>query len=638
MWTKAGKKRALLAGFLLLANLNLHAAEDGRSEPDVLEHPYGLALYQYFQQRPLAAITEIDVGKFRNTLAQQLTDAELLLGGLYFSYGLIDDSETIFSDLLESTEDPAVSDRVWYNMARVNYQVGRYTQATELLGRISAPLPPKREQSRHYLLSRLYLIDQQLDLSQQAVDKIDRDSIWNLYARYNLALARLNNGQADLARREFTALQKQFADDSEILGLLDSSQLALGISALKNQQFEQALADFSNVRLLGPFSNRALLGAGWAWHGQNQPDQAIGYWQALVDRGQSDSATQEAWLAMPLAWEDKNQPQVAINLYQTAALRYDELITYLDLVVEQINQGELILALTQHQLVEDQAMTTLQNSTLQQGSAEYLYPLLAESKFLLELRRYQELLEIRDTLQKWQDRIPLYELMLSERRASFEQKRPLVEQSTSYAELEQYNAQRVEMASEVERIERDQDYLALANEDEADYLEQFDELESLFEVLQDTQDLTDAQVQYKLLRGLLHYQIETEFPQRHWRLKRELLQLDKALAEAAELSTSLRQAAAINDRKLVDLDQRIQGQQGEIDQQIQAAQLLLEKQRDNINRQAIASIRAQQEQLRQLRLNARYSLARLYDALASAPAPAPVTNPDPAPATSEMEQ
>jgi hypothetical protein len=67
----------------------------------VQDPPYGLALYEYFQDRMLPAMTEIQAGQFRGTLSAQGDEAQLLLGSLYFSYGLVDDSQTIFDELLQ---------------------------------------------------------------------------------------------------------------------------------------------------------------------------------------------------------------------------------------------------------------------------------------------------------------------------------------------------------------------------------------------------------------------------------------------------------------------------------------------------------------------------------------------------------
>ena len=92
--------------------------------------------------------------------------------------------------------------------------------------------------------------------------------------------------------------------------------------------------------------------------------------------------------------------------------------------------------------------------------------------------------------------------------------------------------------------------------------------------------------------------------------------LESALKQAETSARSLQQAARINEKKLAEFSQRIIGQNSEIKNQQTTVSALIAQQEKLINRLAIQAIENRKKQLVQLRLNARYSLARVHDAIA----------------------
>ena len=135
----------------------------------------------------------------------------------------------------------------------------------------------------------------------------------------------------------------------------------------------------------------------------------------------------------------------------------------------------------------------------------------------------------------------------------------------------------------------------------------------LISKLENQQDLSNEKEKLRIMSGLLQWDISTDYPHRHWRIVRELQLLDRALETAKQSATSLQQASALNEVKLKDFGQRIDGQSSEVERmEINAAQLI-DQQEQLINILAIEAIDSRIEHLTQLRLSARYSLTRLYD-------------------------
>ena len=89
----------------------------------------------------------------------------------------------------------------------------------------------------------------------------------------------------------------------------------LGTLLHERGQYNRALVYLNRVRLDGPFSNRALLSAGWANMSGGRPNKAIVSWGVLAKRDATDRATQEAMLALPYAYGQ-------MDLHSQAAAHY----------------------------------------------------------------------------------------------------------------------------------------------------------------------------------------------------------------------------------------------------------------------------------------------------------------------------
>ncbi len=587
-------------------------AAQPRHEQGVQDLAYGVALYQLFQQHNLAAITEITAAQQRQQLTHQGDDAQLLLGGLYYDFGLPEDSEKIFRQMLNEKKPAPIRNRVWFNLARVQYEKGNFARARELLARIDGDLPSQRRAQQYYMLSNIDVKEKQFDQAQQALKKIDPDFIWRDYARYNLGVARLVSQQD---RHWLEALLQRKTSDDELIALQDSARYILGLSALRNNDMYQALDDFSAIHADSPLSNRALLASGWAWYKKSFPANAIKFWRILQKRNQPDAASLESKIAVADAYEKKGDKSLAIDTYRKAANDYDRFLFDLDVVSEKIRQPEFIASL--NAAANDSPPPKKSAHPGATDSLLYLSDLLSRDDFQQALKNYRQLVEIQHALERWRDKMPLYALMLKERKQLFESRRDQLDSAENERRLQQLKTQRDELADQVQRIKNEQDFHALANEDEVDYLDQLEEIKKLADKLQPARDVSKARERYRIMSGLLDYRLATEFPARFWKLKRALQLLDRALDQATQSTRSLSRAAEQNARNMIDFDRRIAGQDSAISQQLERVNELLQRQQATIARQAQMVIQQRRDHATALRLSARYSAARLLDEIAN---------------------
>src|SRR4029078_7560376 len=118
---------------------------------------------------------------------------------------------------------------------------------------------------------------------------------------YNLGIALLEEGHADEAVRQLDAAGQLAASDDAGLAIRDKSNLVLGALLFESARYDDAKRSLDRVRLEGPFSNQALLRAGFSEAQAKQYDRALVPWPVLAEREPTDAAVQEAMLALPSA-------------------------------------------------------------------------------------------------------------------------------------------------------------------------------------------------------------------------------------------------------------------------------------------------------------------------------------------------
>ena len=128
--------------------------------------------------------------------------------------------------------------------------------------------------------------------------------------------------------------------NEELTSLRDKANLALGYALLQDGQPYAAKAPLQRVRLEGPFSNKALLGVGWADAEMENYDRALVPWMELRGRDLLDSAVQESMLAIPYAMAKLDSISQAADHYLNAIEAFYEESNRLDQTIGHIESGE----------------------------------------------------------------------------------------------------------------------------------------------------------------------------------------------------------------------------------------------------------------------------------------------------------
>jgi len=112
-----GRCRSIVAALCLLLTSTVQPALAAKDDPDpiVVEDPqYGEVLFYFYQDDYFPAIVRLLAAQEQGQLEQHAEQAELLLGGMYLSYGHHLEAAQIFERLLADNVAPEIRDRTWF--------------------------------------------------------------------------------------------------------------------------------------------------------------------------------------------------------------------------------------------------------------------------------------------------------------------------------------------------------------------------------------------------------------------------------------------------------------------------------------------------------------------------------------------
>ena len=183
---------------------------------------------------------------------------------MYLSYGHHLEAAEIFERLLADNVDADIRDRTWFFLAKIWYQRGYLDKAQQALSFIQGDLP-KNLQREALMLDAQILIDAgEYDVAIAKLQNWNGRTEWASYAKFNIGVALVRSGRVDAAAKLLNDLGEMDPFNEELTSLRDKANLALGYALLQDGQPYAAKSPLQRVRLEGPFSNKALLGVGWA--------------------------------------------------------------------------------------------------------------------------------------------------------------------------------------------------------------------------------------------------------------------------------------------------------------------------------------------------------------------------------------
>ena len=610
------RRLCVLLALLALTHA-VQAADDGR-DPIVVKDPhYGEVLFYFYQEDYFPSIVRMLAAKERQQFSNHSDEAELLLGGMYLSYGHHLEAAEIFERLLADNVAPDIRDRTWFFLAKIWYQRGYLDKSQQALANIDRELPKNLQREALMLEAQTLIARGEYDAAIAKLQKWKGRTEWASYAKFNVGVALVRLGRIDEAARLLDDLGNIDPFNEELTSLRDKANLALGYALLQDGQARSAKGPLQRVRLEGPFSNKALLGVGWADAEMDNYQRALVPWMELRGRDLLDPAVQESMLAIPYAMAELDSISQAADHYLNAIEAFYEETNRLDQAIQRIESGQFF-----DDFVEDDPLDSTgwywRMEELPEGAeARYLFHLLAQHEFQEGLKNYRDLSYLYRNLDRWQQNVDVYGNMLETRKEAFEQRLPRVQDALDRADLDEMVSRKLEFDSTLNNIEESNDWLALATKSEFEMWGEITGLENTPALQANIPEAEEVRDKIRLLKGVLQWGLERDFGDRLWRIRRNLRQSGEALVATQRSRRQIDETMRLEPLKFEELSDRVYGLGPRIEGTKMRLEDSLSKQRAFLQSIAIGELQAQRQRLDIYTVQARFALAAIYDIAAT---------------------
>lgn len=601
-------------GLLLIAGL---AA--GPSQAEELKDLYfGEALYYAHQGLYFEALERLDTEVKQHdgldepeldSLYQHIDDADFSLGDFELRYRMHHRAGRAIKAVLEAAVDDVIRNDAAFRLARIHFQKNQVAEALRALDRIDGEVPDAIRDDIDFLRANVLLAEGNPEASIGVLEQLQDSDEFGGFARYNLGIAYLESGRRQDALEQLQQAGLTATDDPAELAIRDKANLVAGTIHLEVEEYELAIPYLNRVRLDGPFSNQALLSSGWANLSSGRVERAVVPWSLLAEREVTDTATQEAMLALPYAYG-------ILDVHGRAAVYYGEALDAfvaetekLGESIKSIREGKFLDALVREEIRKDKDWVIRLRSLPEAPETYYLMQLLASHDFQTGLQNYLDLADLRRKLVAWQGGFDAYDEMVAIRHDHYEPLLPDVD--TEFREFDSRMRLRIEQHKML--VRRRDDLLTtprpefLATPEERVILARLEALE--------LQAIANASALQRIrhLKGVLVWRLETEYHERLTEFDLNLRSLDEAMAVAQtqyDQYVRVRQAATHSYSGYELPINRLRVHSANAIAQID---LLMARQGHLLEKAAVEELVARRSRLEDFGDKARFALADSYD-------------------------
>jgi len=615
------RKRIAIAGVAALVTLlcavpSVYSANKLNDKKIVKDLDYGVALFYFYQDKFFEAARSIMVADELNRMTQQKEDGTVLLGGIYLQYGLHQDAESLFSHLIDKNAPPEVRDQIWFNIGKLRYQKGLQDDAIRALEQIQGSLDSRTLSESHLLLANMLMGRGEYTQASKLLQQLPRNSIDATFAEYNLGIALFRSGRQIEGSELLAKVGRLTSSDPELLALRDKANLAMGYALLGEEESARARAFFQQVRLNGPFSNKALLGFGWSHAMQKDFESALSSWLELRSRKKTDASVYESLLAVGYALEQLKAFPQAMQSYLEAIELFKQEVARLDSAISEVRTGRLMNYLVVQALGGDTSDVSEEDLLKDVPEFRFITGIVAGHKFNDVIKTLVDLTMLKSLLRRWGDSLPIFDDMLRLRRQAYEERLPKLMPEKGVYKIASIKDERNLYQEEYKRIVFENDLYAVASGKEKKLLERLGKVEESLKGVarkMDANQYGNFEYKYNLFKGLMEWDISTTFNERIWNLKKGLNQLDKEIVKTEKTQERLQNAKSRAPRGFEGYGRQIDGYKKKISSlqvRIDEAYELQKKQVQDIIVDELSWLR---ERLNEYMDQAQFSLAQLQD-------------------------
>lgn len=603
-------------------------SKTGNPSSELRDLYFGEALYHAYQGQYFDAIQRLDteLGMYHgldqpelDTLHYHVNEAEFSVGDFELDYRMHLRAGRAIKAVLEGAVDESVRNEAAFRLARMNFQEGQLDEAMHALQRIQGTVPPQIIDDVEFLRANILIATGRPGEAVNVLKQMRSGEDLAGFVAYNLGIALLQDNRPQEAIEQLDKAGQLPATDPAGLAIRDKSNLVLGTMLFESGNFERARQSWDRVRLEGPFSNQALLRAGWAEATAKHYDRALVPWNILASREPTDAAVQEGMLAVANAYAGLNLNGRAALKYGAALELFTNQIQRVDASINSIREGHFLKALMREETREDADWVITLRTLPNAPETYYLMQLMASHDFQTALHNYLDLKDLQTRLIASRTSLDAFTDLIRLRKQNYAPLLPEVD--AQFRNLDARMRLRLEQRKQLRNrlhamlTAPRPDYLATADERSA--IERIALIEKKLGNSHNPEALAIRQ-RADRLRGTLTWQLETEYNDRLTAATIHLNELNSnvdALTRQYESFVRTRQAATQSyvgyDKQISQLHQRVDDAQQRVDQ-------LIAQQGHIIEVVAINQLERRRDRLVAQQTEARYGVAASYDRAARA--------------------
>ncbi|NOY67483.1 MAG: tetratricopeptide repeat protein [Gammaproteobacteria bacterium] len=597
----------------LFAAPNVYSAEPEKIIwKELRDLDFGNTLYYFFQRQYFSSIVQLTVAQQKETIPHHKQEAELLLGGMYLSFGMHKESGEIFERLIDAKIPVHIRNKAWFFLAKIRYQRNLFPEAEQAIKHIEGRLTDRDDEKR-LLFANILMAQQRYQDADAYLQDTKEQSVWSYYIRYNLAVSIIKQGNIDRGHEILTSIGTIRSQDKELLSIRDQANLALGYSFIQQNKPEYALPYLRKVRLNGLVSNKALLGLGWAYDQQKEYKKALVPWLVLNKRNLLDSSVQESFLATAYALGKLDKDALALRHYNDTIEIYESEIRRLEDTIINIRGGEFIRQIMDEQTQNEMGWFWEMKEAPKVAESSYLISFLASNTFQESLKNYRDLRLMKSNLDTWSHNMDVYHTILETRRLAYQERYPIIQKHTLRINNGDLQQQRDQFYEEYNQTILKDDILALANSAEKQHLKKLDQVRHRIEKLSPHRNVDKAKEKYRLALGIIKWNISSQYGPRTWAIKKGFIDLDKALIKNKQRALSIGSAEKNAPFSYEGYNNRIQLFSIQIQNLLDKATATLNEQEQLLKSLAIYELRKQQDRISSYLTHAQFSVAQIQD-------------------------
>ncbi|HSB15006.1 MAG TPA: hypothetical protein VLE22_11145 [Bryobacteraceae bacterium] len=613
-----------LSVLLTILLFSASPASAGTAAPKQLNDlHFGEALYHAFQGDWFDAISRLDAELVqhygvdepeRDTLHYHVGQAKFDVGDFELAYRMHRRAGRAFTAVIEGNVEEPVRNEAIFRLARLYFQKDQPVNAQDAVESVRGAVPPEIRNDLDFLRAQIHMANGRFAEAVRILRDLQNAKGLEGFAAYNLGIALIKDGK-ELEGRQVLDRTGQINSKEELtLAIKDKANLVLGFKLFKEKNFEGAKLVLDRVRMNGPFSNRALLASGWADASKERFERALVPWSALVTREVTDAPVQEAMLTVPYAYGKLNVNSKAAVMYGSALEKFDTEVDRLEASIRSVREGHFLQALAREEMKQDADWVVKLRKLPQTPETYYLLDLMASHDFQESLKNYLDLEGLRRRLEVWERDLDAFEEIIEQRRAYYQPLLPAIDREfrrlDSQMRLRLEQRERIEQRLKAMLVVPRPDYLATAGE------RVIGERIALLErerTAGGTAGPGGVEARIRRLRGVLHWNIYTEYDRRFTEAYQHLRDLNREVdllkgQYAAFVRT--RQAAT---QSYEGYDDVIRRQRSLIGNAREKVGELMARQGQMLETMAVNELNARRERVAEFQTKARFTMADSYD-------------------------